>query len=150
MDMTVFMQKPLTLVLGWDETVQPPEIDQAHRTPIPRQNPGERSRTILVHFLRSADRERLPWEGNFSQATQLKRDKFRDRKKALQERNVKFALLYSAILRTDFNGLQRRFDNLKTRRLRCKDGLETIKTKTRKLFGHYLKLCDSNLEEVSG
>lgn len=41
-DVTVFIQKLLTSVPGWDETMQPPETDQAHRAPIPRPNPGER------------------------------------------------------------------------------------------------------------
>ncbi len=86
-----FMQKLLTLVLEWGESVQPPEIDWAHRAPIPRPNPWERPRAILARFLHSADRElilhtarnksELFWEGNrimifpdFSRATQLKLD----------------------------------------------------------------------------
>lgn len=40
-DMMVFMQKLLTLVLDWDESVQPPEIDWSHRAPIPQPKPGE-------------------------------------------------------------------------------------------------------------
>ena len=50
-DMAVFVQKLLTSVLGWEDDAQPPEIDPAHRAPIPRPNPGERPRTILVCFL---------------------------------------------------------------------------------------------------
>lgn len=129
-DMTVFMQELLISLLGLDDSVPPLEIDRAHRAPTPRPNPGERPRAILVRFLRSVDREcvlrtarnksKLVWEGNhimifpdFSRATQLKREKFRECKKALRERNIKFALLYPAILRIDYNGGQRRFDNPK-------------------------------------
>ncbi|KAM7388786.1 hypothetical protein PAMP_024936 [Pampus punctatissimus] len=99
-DMTVFMQKLLTSIFGWDETAQPPEIDRAHRAPTPRPSSGERPRTILVRFPRSANRElilrtarnkyELIWEGNrimifpdFSRVTQLKRDKFRECKKII-------------------------------------------------------------------
>lgn len=129
-DMTPFIQKLLAAILDWDDTVQPPEIDRAHRAPTPRPNPGERPRVILVRFLRSADRElilrtarnksELLWEGNrimifpdFARATQMKRDKFRECKKALRERNMKFALLYPAILRVDCNGGQKRFEDPK-------------------------------------
>lgn len=120
----------LISLIHWDETVQPPETERAHRAPIPRPNLGERSQTILVCFLRSADRERilhlarnkleLSWEGihimiflDFSRATQLKRDKFRECRKALRERNMKFALVYLVVLRIHHNGGQRHFDDLK-------------------------------------
>lgn len=99
---TVFMQKLLTSALGWDETMQPMETDWTHRAPIPCPNPEERLQTILVRFLHSANTElilctaqnksELTWEGNcimivpnFSWATQVKRDKFRECKKALRE-----------------------------------------------------------------
>lgn len=71
------------------------KLNKLTRTPAPRPNPEERLQTIEVHFLRSVNRElilrtarfksELIWEGNhimifldFSRATQLKRDKFRD------------------------------------------------------------------------
>ena len=119
-DMTAFMQKLLTSILDWNKLS--PEIDWAHRASTPRPSAGERPRTILVRFLRSADRElilrsarnksELIWEGNrimifpdFSRAMQLKRDKFRECKKALREYNMKFALLYPAVLRIDHGGI---------------------------------------------
>lgn len=97
------------------------ETDWMHRAPIPRPNPGERLQTILVRFLHSANTElilctarnksELTWEGNcsmifpnFSWATQVKRDKFRDCKKALWE---------FALLRIDYNRGQKRFDDPK-------------------------------------
>ena len=129
-DMMEFMQKLLTSILDWNKTAQPPEIDQAHRAPIPRPSSGERPRSILVRFLRSVDRELilrsarnksgLVWKGNcimifpdFSRATQLKRDKFRECKKALRERSMKFALLYPTVLRIDHGGIQKHFEDLK-------------------------------------
>ena len=73
-DMAVFVQKLMTSVLDWEDDAQPPEIDRVHRIPIPRPNPGERPQTILVRFLRSANRELilrtarnkpdLSWEDN--------------------------------------------------------------------------------------
>lgn len=117
------MKKLLVSILHCNKDTQPLEIDGAHRTPA---NPGERQRTIQAHVLRSVNRElilrtaRIKSEFilecnhimiflDFSRATQLKRDKFRECKKALQEHNIKFALLYQAVLKIEHNGAQRRF-----------------------------------------
>lgn len=107
-----------------------PEIERAHRAPTPRQNPGERPRTILVRFLQSGDREmvlraarskeELLREGkrivifpDFARAKQVKRERLRECKKALCACNIKFALLYPATLRIEDNGSYKRFDNPK-------------------------------------
>ncbi len=129
-DMVTFLQRLLKSVLGWDDAMDPPEIERAHRAPAPRPNPGERPRTILIRFLRWADRElvlcaarsksELRWEDehimiflDFARATQLKRDKFRECKKALRAHSMKFALMYPATLRIEDNGGQRSFNNPK-------------------------------------
>lgn len=38
-DMVAFIQNLLASILDWDDMVQPPEIDRAHRAPTPRPNP---------------------------------------------------------------------------------------------------------------
>ncbi|KAL0160094.1 hypothetical protein M9458_043819, partial [Cirrhinus mrigala] len=94
------------------------ETERAHRVFGPRPNPEDRPRPILVRFLRSGDRDavlRAAWEkgeiqyeGNriqifpdFARATQLKREKFRECRRALHARGVKFAMMYPATLRVE-------------------------------------------------
>ena len=62
----------------------------------------------------------LLWRGkrilifpDYARATQAKGERFRECKKALHTRNIKFALLYPAILRVEVNGAHKRFDDPK-------------------------------------
>lgn len=94
------------------------EIERAHRAINQQPRPGDRPRPILAKFLRSSDRDlvlraarnkgKLSWENNnimlfpdFSRATQMKRDKFKECKKKLHEREASFRLLYPAKLRIE-------------------------------------------------
>lgn len=91
------------------------EIERAHRVASQQSRPGDRPRPILAKFLRSTDRDavlraarnkgKLSWGNNnimlfpdYSKATQLKRDKFKECKKRLHDREVSFRMLYPAKL----------------------------------------------------
>ncbi|KAL0195044.1 hypothetical protein M9458_008616, partial [Cirrhinus mrigala] len=74
------------------------EIERAHRVFGSRPNPEDRPRPILVR-----EKGEIQYEGNriqifpdFARATQLKREKFRECRRA---RGVKFAMMYPATLR---------------------------------------------------
>ena len=103
------------------------EIERAHRVASQRPAPGDRPRPILAKFLRSSDRDavlraarnkgKLTW-GNttimlfpdYSRATQMKRDKFKECKKKLHEQGVSFRMLYPAKLRIETSEGERAFD----------------------------------------
>ncbi len=103
------------------------EIERAHRVAGQRPAAGDRPRPILARFLRSSDRDavlraarnkgKLSW-GNttvmvfpdYSRATQLKRDKFKECKKKLHERRVSFRLLFPAKLRSETSEGEKAFD----------------------------------------
>ncbi|KAI2661168.1 LINE-1 type transposase domain-containing protein 1 [Labeo rohita] len=102
------------------------EIERAHRDFGPRPNPEDRPMPILVRFLRSGDHDtvlRAAWEkgeiqyeGNrilifpdFARVTQLKREKFREGRRALHAQGVKFAMMYPATLRIETSEGYKRF-----------------------------------------
>ena len=93
------------------------EIERAHRAG-QQPRPGDRPRPMLAKFLRSSDRDlvlraarikgKLSWGNNnimlfpdYSKATQMKRDKFKDCKKKLHERELSFRMLYPAKLKIE-------------------------------------------------
>ncbi|KAE8292510.1 LINE-1 retrotransposable element ORF1 protein [Larimichthys crocea] len=103
------------------------EIERAHRIAGQRPATGDRPRPILARFLRSSDRDavlraarnkgKLSW-GNttimlfpdYSRATQMKRDKFKECKKKLHEREVRFRMLFPAKLRIETGQGERAFE----------------------------------------
>ncbi|KAE8278811.1 hypothetical protein D5F01_LYC22386 [Larimichthys crocea] len=103
------------------------EIERAHRIAGQRPATGDRPRPILARFLRSSDRDavlraarnkgKLSW-GNttimlfpdYSRATQMKRDKFKEYKKKLHEREVRFRMLFPAKLRIETGQGERAFE----------------------------------------
>lgn len=93
------------------------EIERAHRAG-QQPRPGDRPRPMLAKFLRSSDRDfvlraarikgKLSWGNNnimlfpdYSKATQMKRDKFKECKKKLHEREMGFRMLYPAKLKIE-------------------------------------------------
>lgn len=106
-------------------------IESAHRLgPRLSHEDGNRSRTLIARFMCSGDGDKilraarekgvLCWSGkrvmvfpDFSRGTQAKREAFKNCKKALHERRVKFALQYPATLRIDTADRPKRFDNQK-------------------------------------
>lgn len=107
------------------------EIEQAHRvtgiTHVTGPASGDRPRPILARFLRLSDRDavlqaarnkgKLTWGDatvmlfpDYSKATQMKRDKFKECKKKLHERGVSFRILFPAKLRIETGNSERAFD----------------------------------------
>ena len=101
------------------------EIERAHRIAGQRPAPGDRPRP--ARFLRSSDRDavlraarnkgKLTWGSttimlfpDYSRATQMKRDKFKECKKKLHERGVSFRMLFPAKLRIETGEGERAFD----------------------------------------
>lgn len=111
-DTTSFIEKLIPTLLGLEKKC---EIDRAHRVPTQQPQPGDRPRPILARFLRSSDRDlvlrtarergKLNLGNNnimlfpdYSKATQQRRDKFKECKKKLHEREVGFRMLFPAKL----------------------------------------------------
>ncbi|KAK7930689.1 hypothetical protein WMY93_007084 [Mugilogobius chulae] len=107
-----FIEKLLANLLGMEKRC---EVERAHRVPTQQPPPGSKPRTILARFLKSSDRDlvlrtarmkkELIWESHrimlfpdYSRATQQRRDKFKDCKKILHERQMSFRLLFPAKL----------------------------------------------------
>lgn len=101
-------------------------IEWAHKALGPRPNPEDKTRPILVRFLRSGDRDavlragrekgEIQNEGNwilvfpdFARATQIKQEKFRKYKRVLHAQGVKFAIMYPATLRIETGERYKRF-----------------------------------------
>ncbi|KAJ8378803.1 hypothetical protein AAFF_G00236200 [Aldrovandia affinis] len=128
-DIIVFLNKFFASAFDTDVPVGGFEIERAHRIRARRPAPSDRPRTIIAAFLRHQDRQRIlqaargtrriEWEGkqvmifpDFSRETQDKRASFRQCKKALHERKIKFSLLYPALLSIKVGeGAPRVFDN---------------------------------------
>ncbi|CAL9700065.1 unnamed protein product [Knipowitschia caucasica] len=115
-DATGLLSRFITTTLDITATApQGFEIERAHRTPTQRTAYSERPRTIIATFLRHQDclnilraareKQQITWEGkqvmifpDYSRETQGKREAFRQCKKLLHERKIKFSLLYPALL----------------------------------------------------
>ena len=118
------------------EFPRPLELERAHRVgPVPTVRNGEGDarpspvgRTIIARFLRFQDRERVAnaarklgsvtWNNHpimvfadYSKLVNEKRKKFKDCKKALHEKNVRFSLEYPAVLAIRTQRGVRRYDD---------------------------------------
>ena len=102
------------------------EIERAHRAGL-QPRPGDRPRPMLAKFLRSSDRDLVPraarikgklsWGNNnimlfpdYSKATQMRRDKFKECKKKLHERELNFRMLYAAKLKIETKDEPKNFE----------------------------------------
>lgn len=105
-------------------------IERAHRLGLPASEDRGSGRTLIARFIRSGDRDsilrtsqgkgQLCWNRqgvmifpDFCRGTVAKRDAFRECKKVLHQRGMKFALQCPATLRVDTKEGSRRFDNPK-------------------------------------
>lgn len=130
-DAIAFLEKTIPELLGIAAPTKGWYIERAHRIG-PRLAPvdSNRCRTLIARFLRSEDRDKILRASqekgelrlrdkrvmifpDFSRGTQAKRDAFKDCKKALHERRVKFALQHPATLRIETREGLKRFDDPK-------------------------------------
>ena len=129
-DMLSYLRKILSQLLGIASPPDGWDIERAHRALAPRPPSTERPRPVIARFMRSGVRDmvlRAAREKNqlllgdraimvfpdFSRDTQLKRAAFRECKKALHDRHIKFALLFPATLRIDSAEGPKRFTDPK-------------------------------------
>ena len=129
-DTIALLEKSLPEILDITTSSRGWFVERAHRlgprTAATRSNVN--GRTLIAKFMRSGDRDsilrasqekgEIRWEGkrvmifpDFSRGTVTKRDAFRECKKMLHQRGVKFALQYPATLRIDTKEGSRRFVN---------------------------------------
>ena len=129
-DTIAFLEKVLPEMLDITTPSRGWFIERAHR--LGPRTAAERNkvngRTLIARFMRTGDRDRIlhasqekgetRWEGkrvmifpDFSRGTVAKRDAFKECKKMLHQRGMKFALQYPATLRIDTKEGPRRFMN---------------------------------------
>lgn len=127
-DVIAFLEGALPEMLGITFSSKGWLIERAHRIGPRIAEDRRNGRTLIAKFMRSGDRDRIlrasqekgeiRWNGkrvmifpDFSRGTLAKRDAFRECKKMLHQRGIKFALQYPATLRIDTKEGPRRFDN---------------------------------------
>ncbi|KAL6464298.1 hypothetical protein MHYP_G00266150 [Metynnis hypsauchen] len=125
---TLFMGSFFTELFGASKLPNPPEIDRAHRAPIPRPQPGARPRPMLVRFLRFQAKEeilrlsrqqgqslyknsRVHIFPDLSVELRNRRNKFKSVKLKLHEAGLKFRMQYPARLIFSFDGSTHKFDS---------------------------------------
>lgn len=113
----VFLEETLNIEMGPDF-----EIERAHRA----GQRGNRDRHVLVRFLRygareavlraSREKERVEWRGkrvsffqDLSQEIIQRRNKFDGVKKQLQEKGLRYTMLYPAVLRVVADNIRHTF-----------------------------------------
>uniref|UniRef100_H3A1B4 L1 transposable element RRM domain-containing protein n=1 Tax=Latimeria chalumnae TaxID=7897 RepID=H3A1B4_LATCH len=120
-----FLQSVLPDLLGLDKE-RHLEIERAHRALGPRPAPDQRPKAFIIKLLRFPTRElllrtarlkgQLVWRESrislcpdWSRDLQIKRQRFTEARRMLQDHNIKFGLFYPAILKITVNGETRSF-----------------------------------------
>lgn len=129
-DMEVFLEQILPQLLGIPTLSHGWDIERAHRALTPWPQLNNRSWAVIARLMHSRTRDlilrvsrekrQLQWNGNsvlvfpdFSKITQEKRNAFKQCKKALHDRQIKFALLFPAMLKIDLKDGTKRFNDPK-------------------------------------
>ncbi|KAI4892383.1 hypothetical protein NFI96_009564, partial [Prochilodus magdalenae] len=125
---TLFMGSFFTELFGASKLPNPPEIDRAHRAPIPKPLPGAQPRPMLVRFLRFQAKEevlrlsrqqgqllyknsRVHIFPDLSADLRNRRNEFKSVKLKLHEAGLKFRMQYPARLIFSFDGSVHKFDS---------------------------------------
>lgn len=125
---TMFMESFFTELFGASKLPSPPEIERAHRAPIPKPQPGAQSRPMLVRFLRFQAKEeilrlsrqqgqllyknsRVHIFPDLSAELRNRRNEFKSVKLKLHEAGLKFRMQYPARLIFSFDGSAHKFDS---------------------------------------